>query len=512
MAGNSKGKIRAGIMALLQALSMLCLVSAVPAETAAPVSVETAVCLECHETLHPGIVRDWRKSRHALTTPGDALRKEGLRRKVSSTQVPQRYKENAVGCAECHTMRAASHGDSFEHNDFPVHPVVTPKDCAACHSEEHAQYGRNLMAYARINLLENPLYMDLVQQINGSPTWNGTRISISRPERETNRDSCSFCHGTLVEMKGLETRETDMGEMSFPVLSGWPNHGVGRFNPDGTKGTCAACHTRHRFSIAMARKPHTCSECHKGPDVPAYAVYRVSKMGNVYAAQGASWDFNAVPWKVGRDFSAPTCAACHVSLLTGAEGQVLAERTHTMSDRLPWRLLGLVYAHPHPASPDTSRIKTPGGLSLPTDLEGKESRSFLISPREMADRRRRMMAICGACHARSLSDGHFRRLEHTGKTTNRATLAATGIMRTAWREGLAKGPDAGDSPFNEPLEKKWVEQWLFYANSVRLATAMGGADYGVFANGRWYLSRNIREMQALLEDLRARKAGRVGGR
>jgi len=77
MAGNSKGKIRAGIMALLQALSMLCLVSAVPAETAAPVSVETAVCLECHETLHPGIVRDWRKSRHALTTPGDALRKEG---------------------------------------------------------------------------------------------------------------------------------------------------------------------------------------------------------------------------------------------------------------------------------------------------------------------------------------------------------------------------------------------------------------------------------------------------
>ncbi|MBW2103982.1 MAG: hypothetical protein JRH05_15255 [Deltaproteobacteria bacterium] len=67
--------------------------------------------------------------------------------------MPQRYKENAVGCAECHTMRAASHGDSFDHNDFRVHPVVTPADCAVCHVQEHAQYGRNLMAYARINLL-----------------------------------------------------------------------------------------------------------------------------------------------------------------------------------------------------------------------------------------------------------------------------------------------------------------------------------------------------------------------
>jgi hydroxylamine dehydrogenase len=51
-----------------------------------------------------------------------------------------------------------------------------------------------------------------------------------------------------------------------------------------------------------------------------------------------------------------------------------------------------------------------------------------------------------------------------------------------------------DSPFNEYIEKKWVEQWLFYANSTRFASAMAGADYGVFAEGRWYLSKNIQEM------------------
>ena len=58
---------------------------------------------------------------------------------------------------------------------------------------------------------------------------------------------------------------------------------------------------------------------------------------------------------------------------------------------------------------------------------------------------------------------------------------------------LAKGPAQKDSPINEVLEKKWVEQWLFYANSTRLASAMMGADYGAFANGRWYLSKNVEE-------------------
>ena len=48
--------------------------------------------------------------------------------------------------------------------------------------------------------------------------------------------------------------------------------------------------------------------------------------------------------------------------------------------------------------------------------------------------------------------------------------------------------------FDEAIEKKWVEQWFFYANATRFASAMAGTDYGVFANGRWYLSRNIHDM------------------
>ncbi len=28
---------------------------------------------------------------------------------------------------------------------------------------------------------------------------------------------------------------------------------IGRINPDGSRGSCSACHTRHSFSIAQER-------------------------------------------------------------------------------------------------------------------------------------------------------------------------------------------------------------------------------------------------------------------
>ena len=145
------------------------------------------------------------------------------------------------------------------------------------------------------------------------------KFEVAPSDPETRADSCLFCHGTAVEVTGATSRETDMGTMDFPVLNGWPSQGVGRVNPDGSKGACSACHARHQFSIEVARQPETCSQCHKGPDVPAYKVYGVSKHGNIYASLGG-WDFTAVPWKVGKDFTAPTCAACHMSLLVAEEG------------------------------------------------------------------------------------------------------------------------------------------------------------------------------------------------
>ncbi len=458
------------------------------------ISHDTKLCLVCHESISPGIVADWKASAHFRVTLAEALRKSRLERRVSAEKPPENPSNVVVGCAECHTLNSEKHKDTFEHGDYRVHVVVTPSDCSACHPLETSQYSQNLMSHAYVNLQNNPVYHTLMESVNGIHSFQDTRVTVSPPDAETGLDSCFYCHGAAVEVKGTATRETALGEMEFPVLSGWPNQGVGRLNPDGSMGSCTACHPRHLFSVEMARKPYTCSECHEGPDVPAYKVYMVSKHGNTFSSLGEKWNFGAVPWVIGKNFASPTCAVCHVSLITTETGEVVVERTHQINDRIAWRLFGLTYAHPHPKSPDTTAIKNKAGLPLPTELTGEPVAEFLIDAKEQEKRIKTMQKVCLACHDTAWVTGHFARLENTIRTTNEMTLSATKILMTAWEKGAAKGLQQNDSIFNEAIEKKWVEQWLFFANSARFASAMAGADYGVFANGRWYLSKNIEEM------------------
>ena len=479
---------------VLYALFMVFLFTQVAFGADNKVSEDTQTCIQCHSAVHPGIVADWKQGRMAQVTPAEALKKTALERRVSVQKAPERLSNVVVGCAECHTLNPKSHGDTFEHEGTQVHIVVTPKDCATCHSTEVEQYGKNLMSHAYGNLNKNPVYHDLVEIINGVQRFQGMKTSLKKPGSDTNADSCNFCHGTEVHVKETITRDTDFGEMTIPVLTGWPNLGVGRINPDKSMGSCTSCHARHQFSIQVARMPYTCSECHKGPDVPAYKVYTVSKHGNIFYSLGKNWNFDAVPWTVGKDFAAATCATCHVSLVVSEEGDVVAKRTHQMNDRLPWRIFGLIYAHPHPKSPDTTIIKNKAGLPLPTELTGESAEKYLINAGEQKQRREAMEKICLSCHGSGWVKGHFARFENTIRTTNEMTRTATNILLTAWEKGTAKGLNQKDSIFNEAIEKKWVEQWLFYANSTRYASAMSGADYGAFANGRWYMSKNIQEM------------------
>jgi hydroxylamine dehydrogenase len=464
-----------------------------------PISEDTQVCINCHASVHSGIVSDWEKGRMAKFTPRSARSMIMKKRRVSFETISEDLARVVVGCAECHTLNPEKHQDTFDHNGYQIHVVVTPEDCKTCHPIEVSQYAQNLMSEAHGNLQANPVYRSLADAINSTQSFDGVKTTHQVPDEETNADSCLYCHGTVVEVKGMKTEKTDQGEMAFPVLSGWPNHGVGRVNPDGSKGSCTPCHSRHQFSIEMARKPYTCSECHKGPDVPAYKVYTVSKHGNIHSALGKGWNFEAVPWILGRDITAPTCAACHVSLLVSEQGDVLAERTHRINDRLSWRLFGLIYAHAGSKSADTTIIINKAGLPLPTELTGEAAAGYLIDAAEQEKRQMTMRRICRACHSQGWVKGHFARLENTIRTSNEMTLAATKLLLSAWENGAAQGLAQGDSIFDEAIEKKWVEQWLFFANSTRYASAMAGADYGVFANGRWHMSKNIQEMTDWLE-------------
>jgi hydroxylamine dehydrogenase len=465
-----------------------------------PISDATRECLDCHESIHPGIVEDWKTSRHASTTPRKAMSEKEISLKVSSKDVPDEYLDVVVGCAECHTGRSKVHSDTFNHNEYDVHTVVSPDDCAICHSQEVKQYSENIMSFAFTNLNSNLLYQDLEHSILGKPVLKDGELVLEQASVETREEACYYCHGTRIEVKGSETRDTDMGEMDFPILAGWPNQGVGRLNPDGSRGSCAACHTRHAFSIEMARKPYTCKECHVGPDVPAYKVYSSSKHGNIFSALEKKWNFSDVPWTIGKDFQAPTCATCHISLLTNTDGEVIAERTHTMSDRLSWRIFGLIYAHPQPKDPDTTKIRNKSNLPLPTDFDGEFASNFLIDKDEMAKRTRTMQGICASCHSDSWVKGYWTRYENTIKETNEKTLAATQIMQQIWDAGYAKGPSLGKSPFDEAIEKKWADVWLFFANTTRFASAMaGGGDYGVFADGRYHINQRITALKDWLD-------------
>jgi len=466
---------------------------------AAGISSATSDCLECHRSTTPGAVADWERSRHAQVTLKEAMARPSRERRVSLSQTPKGLADVVIGCAECHNQNPRKHQDTFEHEGYKVHVVVTPKDCATCHPTEVKQYIQNLMSHAHGNLNKNPVYHDLMEFTNGVATYEDMKISYKKPDAQTSAESCNYCHGTKVEVKGTKARDTEFGEMAFPILGGWPNQGVGRINPDESMGSCTACHTRHQFSIQMARKPYTCAECHQGPDVPAYKVYMVSKHGNIFSSLGGQWNVEAVPWTVGKDFTAPTCAACHASLIVTEDGNVVAERTHRMNDRLPWRLFGLIYAHPHSKSPDTTIIKNKAGLALPTELTGEPMATYLIDAQEQGKRRKTMEKVCLACHHDGWVAGQWSRFENTIKTTNESTVAATKLIMAAWDTGVAKGLAEDDSIFNEAIEKKWVEHWLFFANSTRFSSAMAGADYGVFANGRWYMNKNIQEMADWLE-------------
>ncbi|MGD2185898.1 MAG: multiheme c-type cytochrome, partial [Desulfobacterales bacterium] len=241
-------------------------------------SEASAECIDCHSSFQPGKVNDWQNSRHAKITVKNAMTVEGVARKVSSKSVPQRLQNVVVGCAECHTLRPNAHADTFDHNGYDVHVVVSPDDCKTCHATERQQYSKNIMAHAYGNLANNKLHQKLEHSILAGTAYKNEKINLKPANDATKAEACYYCHGTKLELSGYETRDTEAaGELEFPIIKGWPNQGVGRINLDGSMGACSACHTRHTFSIEMARKPYTCKECHVGPDVPAFKVYMASK-------------------------------------------------------------------------------------------------------------------------------------------------------------------------------------------------------------------------------------------
>lgn len=111
-----------------------------------------------------------------------------------------------------------------------------------------------------------------------------------------------------------------------------------------------------------------------------------------------------------------------------------------------------------------------------------------------------MKRICQACHSSSWAESHFSKLQAAIEEADKMVLTSTNLLLEAWNKEIADQ----SNPFDEAIEQKWIKQWLYYANSIRYAAAMGGPDFAAFKNGWFELSKNLQEMKDFIE-LKSRK-------
>lgn len=183
-------------------------------------SEQSQECAACHKKEHPSLYNQWGRSKH--------------------------FGAN-VGCYECHAAEKTD-PDAIQHEGHTIAVIVSPKDCANCHKAEVDEFTKS--HHAKGGEIIGSLDNMLAEVVQGALTLNG--------ESPAAVNGCWQCHGS--EVKVLENGDLD------PTT--WPNTGIGRINPDGSRGACTACHQRHEFSMVQARRPEACGKCHLGPDHP----------------------------------------------------------------------------------------------------------------------------------------------------------------------------------------------------------------------------------------------------
>ena len=373
-------------------------------------------CIDCHAEESPGIVADWADSRHAHSN---------------------------INCLDCHTAGAADADISKNHLQYdktPISAIVSPKDCSRCHPSEAAEYAKSKHA----NTLE------LIWKID---PWLNDGMN-----NETERMvGCYHCHGTDVKIV----------DGKFDPVT-WPNVGVGRINPDGSKGSCSSCHTRHKFSVAEARKPEACGQCHLGPDHPQIEIYNESKHGAIYMAEGTEWKWDSAPgtWTPGVDFRAPTCSTCHMSGVNGLK------TTHDVTERLSWET----------QAPLTVR---------PADFKAWPANN------DWKEEREKMETVCLACHSQTWTDGHFARLDAAVENYNEVYFKP---MKAKIDDLYEKKLLSKEKNLDEKLEYDMYELWHHEGRRARFGAAMMAPDYAWW-HGFYELKKRCIEIDEQIEQI-----------
>jgi len=404
-----------------------------------------ADCVGCHAKASAGLVHQWEESAHQSA---------------------------GVNCMDCHQADPAD-ADAREHEGQIIATIVSPKDCGRCHTQEVAEQQGSVHAQA------HALIADRVPALAHNLTGAAMQAA-----------GCDQCHGSRVRVRGDGTLD--------PAT--WPNSGIGRINPDGSSGSCSACHGRHRFSKAQAREPAACVRCHSGPDSPDQEVFEASKHGMLYAAERARMNLDAPQWVAGRDYSAaPTCVTCHM----GAAGKLPS--THDVGLRNLWSLNAPVSQRQAlVVLEDGSKLELPADAPLPKRgdaITKPDGGTGTVKTVGAAHRRRQAMTlVCQECHGKAFTLAFMEQFDSVVELFNaKFGVPARAIMGELYERRLLT-----PLPFDEPIEATYWELWHDEGARARHGAAMGSPNHawweGMYQVGRNFYGRFLPQARALAGD------------
>jgi len=240
---------------------------------------------------------------------------------------------------------------------------------------------------------------------------------------------------------------------------------MGNVYPDESTGNCSACHTRHKFSLAEARKPFACASCHLGPDHPDIEIFENSKHGHIYNTQGDEWDWETAPgaWEPG-DYRGPTCATCHMSGI----GELLT--THNISERLYWN-----------GWAKRSEMRNSTDPMSPLLGNGPEGR-------------KKMKQVCNSCHGTLHTDGFFAQADKAVQLYNVGYYdPAKKMLDELGEKGLLK-----DNPWTDEFQIVFYHLWHHEGRRARQGALMGAPDYAHW-HGFFELQLDLYKLEELYE-------------
>lgn len=416
-------------------------------------SEQSRACVECHTTMSPALVMQWSDSAHF---------------------------SNGIGCFECHAAKQGE-PDAWEHMGHLISVLVTPLDCAKCHKREFDEFRGS--HHAKAGEILASLDNVLAEKAAGTPDNKADAVN-----------GCWQCHGSIVKFKlddsGSILRDEFEGR---PIIDAdtWPNSGMGRLNPDGSKGSCHACHSRHTFDAKLSRSPENCGKCHMGPDHPQIEIYNESKHGIAFYANREQMGLERDgSWVLGKDYSAaPTCATCHTSSYMTPDGEVVTN-SHDVGERISWTLRPVISTKLNMVVyTDGYKEDYPEGKELPVEGSTVETQEKVVEnlalvtktvPRTVErvvtwdERRNKMKAVCFNCHSSSYVDNFYDQFDGLVNLYNDKFAKPA----QKWMDMLkADGVINPNAPFELELQWIYYELWHHEGRRARHGASMMGPDY-----------------------------------